>query len=148
MCIRDRDIRLPQGWQHDRDGLQHRACHDAAHHDGRAHHARQEPKGKDGLKAPICLNPGLDRGLAFLYAQGGSLLTADNKASAIDTAASKAAVQWYMDLFKNGLGMTASDMGAGWCGDALGKKSAAITFEGGWLDPAMSSTYPTVKYAW
>jgi multiple sugar transport system substrate-binding protein len=105
-------------------------------------------KGKDGLKAPICLNPGLDRGLAFLYAQGGSLLTADNKASAIDTAASKAAVQWYMDLFKNGLGMTASDMGAGWCGDALGKKSAAITFEGGWLDPSMTSTYPDVKYAW
>ena len=108
----------------------------------------QSLKGKDGLKAPICLNPGLDRGLAFLYAQGGSLLTADGKASAIDTAASKAAVQWYLDLFKNGLGMTASDMGAGWCGDALGKKSAAITFEGGWLDPAMTSTYPDVKYAW
>jgi multiple sugar transport system substrate-binding protein len=108
----------------------------------------QSLKGKNGLKAPICLNPGLDRGLAFLYAQGGSLLTADGKASAIDTAASKAAVQWYMDLFKDGLGMTASDMGAGWCGDALGKKSAAITFEGGWLDPAMTSTYPDVKYAW
>lgn len=108
----------------------------------------QSLKGKDGLKAPLCLNPGLDRGLAFLYAQGGSLLTADGKASAIDTAASKAAIQWYMDLFKNGLGMTASDMGAGWCGDALGKKSAAIIFEGGWLDPAMTSTYPDVKYSW
>ena len=105
-------------------------------------------KGKDGLKAPICLNPGLDRGLAFLYAQGGSLLTADGKTSAIDSAASKTAIQWYLDLFKNGLGMTASDLGAGWCGDALGKKSAAITFEGGWLDPAMTSTYPDVKYAW
>jgi ABC-type sugar transport system, periplasmic component len=105
-------------------------------------------KGKDGLKAPICLNPGLDRGLAFLYAQGGSLLSADGTASAIETDPSKKAVQWYMDLFKNGLGMTASDMGAGWCGDALGKKSAAITFEGGWLDPAMTSTYPDVKYAW
>jgi len=105
-------------------------------------------KGKDGLKAPMCLNPGLDRGLAFLYAQGGSLLTADGKTSAIDSAASKTAIQWYLDLFKNGLGMTASDLGAGWCGDALGKKSAAITFEGGWLDPAMTSTYPDVKYAW
>ena len=108
----------------------------------------QSLKGKSGLKAPICANPGLDRGLAFLYAQGGSLLTADGKASAIDTAPSKAAIQWYMDLFKSGLGMTASDMGAGWCGDALGKKSAAIIFEGGWLDPSMTSTYPDVKYAW
>lgn len=110
--------------------------------------AAQSLKGQSGLKAPMCLNPGLDRGLAFIYAQGGSLLSADNKSEAIDQDASKAAVQWYMDLFKNGLGMTASDMGDGWCGDALGKKHAAIIFEGGWLDPAMTSTYPDVKYQW
>ena len=40
-------------------------------------------KGSDGLGAPICLNPGLDRGLAFLYAQGGELVTEDGSASAI-----------------------------------------------------------------
>ncbi len=105
-------------------------------------------KGKDDLTAPLCLNPGLDRGLAFLYAQGGELLTADGTASAIDTDASKTAVQWYLDLFKNGLGMTAADMGSGWCGEALGKKQSAMTFEGGWVDPFMTSTYPDVKYAW
>ena len=105
-------------------------------------------KGKNGLTAPICLNPGLDRGLAFLYAQGGELLSADGTASAIDTDASKSAVQWYLDLFKNGLGMTAADMGSGWCGEALGKKQVAMTFEGGWVDPFMTSTYPDVKYAW
>lgn len=105
-------------------------------------------KGTAGIKAPICLNPGLDRGLAFLYAQGGSLLSDDGKASAITTDASKKAVQWYMDLFKSGLGMTASDMGAGWCGEALGKGSAAIIFEGGWVDPYMTDTFPKIKYAW
>jgi multiple sugar transport system substrate-binding protein len=105
-------------------------------------------KGTGGLKAPMCLNPGLDRGLAFLYAQGGSLLTGDGKAEAIDTPASRAAVQWYMDLFRNGLGMTASDLGSGWCGEALGKKQVAMIFEGGWLDPYMASTFPDVKYAW
>ena len=105
-------------------------------------------KGKSGLKAPLCLNPGLDRGLAFLYAQGGSLLTADGTASAIETDASKAAVQWYLDLFKDGLAMTAADLGSGWCGEALGKKQVAMIFEGGWLDPSMTGTYPDVKYAW
>lgn len=105
-------------------------------------------KGKDGLGAPMCLNPGLDRGLAFLYAQGGELLTADGTASAITTDASKAAVQWYLDLFKDGLGKTAADLGDGWCGDALGNGHAAIAFEGGWLDPAMSSGHPDVAYAW
>ncbi|HEV8404039.1 MAG TPA: extracellular solute-binding protein [Candidatus Limnocylindrales bacterium] len=104
--------------------------------------------GKNGLKAPMCLNPSLDRGLAFIYAQGGSLLNADKTAEAIDTDASKAAVQWYLDLFKNGLGMTAAQLGDGWCGDALGKGHVAMIFEGGWLDPAMVGTYPKVKYAW
>jgi multiple sugar transport system substrate-binding protein len=105
-------------------------------------------KGKDGLKAPMCLNPGLDRGLAFVYAQGGSIVSDDGKTNMVDTPETKAAVQWYLDLFKNGIGMTASDMGDDWCGTSLGKKHAAITFEGGWLDPAMSSTYPDVKYSW
>jgi maltose-binding protein MalE len=36
-------------------------------------------KGQSGLQAPMCLNEGLDRGLAFLYAQGGSLVSDDNK---------------------------------------------------------------------
>jgi multiple sugar transport system substrate-binding protein len=110
--------------------------------------AAQALKGTGDLKAPMCLNPGLDRGLTFIYAQGGSLLSEDGKTEQIDTDASKQAVQWYLDLFKNGLGMTASDMGDDWCGTALGKGHAAITFEGGWLDPAMTSTYPDTKYAW
>lgn len=105
-------------------------------------------KGKSGLKAPMCLNPGLDRGLAFLYAQGGSVVSDDGTTETIDSDASKAATQWYLDLFKNGLGMTASDLGSSWCGEALGKKQVAIIFEGGWLDPSMTSTYPDVKYAW
>jgi multiple sugar transport system substrate-binding protein len=104
--------------------------------------------GAEGLSAPLCLNPGLDRGLAFLYANGGELLSEDGTASAIDSEASVAAVQWYLDLFANGLGMTASDMGASWCGEALGKGSAAIAFEGGWLDPYMESTFPDLPYAW
>jgi multiple sugar transport system substrate-binding protein len=104
--------------------------------------------GGEGLSAPICLNPGLDRGLAFLYANGGDLLTEDGSASAITEDASREAVQWYMDLFRDGLGMTASDMGASWCGEALGKGSAAIAFEGGWLDPYMETTFPDLPYAW
>jgi multiple sugar transport system substrate-binding protein len=99
------------------------------------------------IKAPICLNPGLDRGLAFLYAQGGSLLNADNTAEAITSDASKAAVQWYLDLFKDGLGMTAADMGDGWCGEALGKGDSAFAFEGGWLYGFMNDQFPDTGWA-
>jgi multiple sugar transport system substrate-binding protein len=105
-------------------------------------------KGKDGLKTPMCLNASLDRGLAFIYANGGSIVSADGSQNMVNTPETTAAVQSYLDLFKNGLGMTASDLGDGWCGDSLGKGHAAIAFEGGWLDPAMSSTYPKIKYTW
>jgi multiple sugar transport system substrate-binding protein len=102
-------------------------------------------KGKGTLTAPMCLSEGLDRGLAFMYAQGGSLLTADNSAEAISTDASKASVQWYMDLFKDGLGLPPP--AKSWCGEQLGKQNAAIVFEGGWLLGYMQQTYPDVHWA-
>jgi len=102
-------------------------------------------KGNSKIKAPMCLNPSLDRGLAFLYAQGGSLLSDDGSTGTIDSTESKAAVQWYMDLFKNGLGQTNTQLGDGWCGEALGKGDVAIAFEGGWLKGAMDA-FPKIKW--
>jgi multiple sugar transport system substrate-binding protein len=54
-------------------------------------------------------------------------------------------VQWYMDLFKNGLGQTNTQLGDGWCGEALGKGDVAIAFEGGWLKGAMDA-FPKIKW--
>jgi multiple sugar transport system substrate-binding protein len=105
----------------------------------------QSLKGNSKIKAPMCLNPALDRGLAFLYAQGGSLLSDDGTTATIDSPASKTAVQWYMDLFKNGLGETNTQLGDGWCGEALGKGDVAIAFEGGWLKGAMDA-FPDTKW--
>ncbi len=104
-------------------------------------------KGQGDLKAPICLSPGLDRALAFIYAQGGSLLTDDNSAAAIDSPESTAAVQWYLDLIKNGQGMTPAQLGDGWCGEALGKGDTAFAFEGGWLKGALDNDFPDTNWA-
>jgi multiple sugar transport system substrate-binding protein len=101
-----------------------------------------------GLQAPMCLNPGLDRGLAFIYAQGGELVSEDGSASAIQEDAAAEAVEWYLGLFEQGLGMTAGDLGAGWCGEALGRGDVAIIFEGGWLDPYLQETFPDTEYDW
>jgi multiple sugar transport system substrate-binding protein len=104
-------------------------------------------KGTAGIKAPMCLSPSLDRGLAFLYAQGGSLLNDDNSAATIDSAESKAAIQDYLDLFKDGLGMSPSDLGDGWCGEAIGKGDVAISFEGGWLLGYLNDSFPDLNWA-
>ena len=37
-------------------------------------------------------------------------------------------------------------MGAGWCGEAIGKKLVAMTYEGGWMVNFMRTTYPDVVW--
>lgn len=97
---------------------------------------------------PMCLSHSLDRALAFILARGGSLLSEDQKAPAIQESASKGAIGWYLGLFKKGYGKRPADLGADWCGKALGEQKVAIVFEGGWVDPFMAAQYPAVKYAW
>ena len=53
-----------------------------------------------------------------------------------------AAVNFYVGLLKTGLAAHAVQLGAGWCGQALGKGKSAIIFEGNWVLPYMKSTYP------
>jgi multiple sugar transport system substrate-binding protein len=88
---------------------------------------------------PICLAPDWARMLAFIYQAGGSL-------SNVTSPAAAAAVNFYVGLLNKGLAATPDKLGAGWCGEALGKGKAAIVFEGNWVLPFMKSTYPNVQY--
>lgn len=89
---------------------------------------------------PICLSPDWARMGAFMYQGGGSLT------SNITSNANLKAVNFYIGLIKSGLADTPSSIGEGWCGQALGDGKAAIIFEGNWLLPYMSTTYPNVHY--
>ena len=105
----------------------------------------QDLKDAGTVATPMCLNAGLDRALGFIYAQGGSLLTEDGTAENITSDESKAAVQWYLDLFKNGLGTVAPT--GSWCGQELGSGNVAMAFEGGWLVGFMNETFPDTNYS-
>ena len=94
------------------------------------------------------LSTTLDRILAFIYADGGSLLSADKKSDTISQPGFKEALQLYMNLFKMGYAKSPSDLGVDWSGKALGEQKAAIIFEGGWLDSYMKGTFPAVGYTW
>jgi multiple sugar transport system substrate-binding protein len=102
-------------------------------------------KDSGAVATPMCLSPALDRGLGFIYAQGGELLTEDGTAEAISTPESTAAVQWYMDLFANELG--APPPTGSRCGQELGAGNVAMAFEGGWLVGFMNETFPDTPYA-
>jgi multiple sugar transport system substrate-binding protein len=101
-----------------------------------------------GGKKAFCLNHSLDRALAFVYQDGGSLMNDDKTQDTVDTPEVRDALQTYLGFFKNGQGARAADLGDDWCGKALGEEQVAIIFEGGWLDPYMKTSYPDVKYAW
>ena len=88
---------------------------------------------------PICLSADWARMLPFVFQNGGSLAN-------ITSPAAVAAVNFYVGLIKSGLADTPDKLGSGWCGEALGKQKAAIIFEGNWLLPFMSSTYPGIQY--
>ncbi len=88
---------------------------------------------------PICLSADWARMLAFVYQDGGSI-------SNLQSPAVSNAVNFYVGLIKDGLAQTPDNLDSDWCGTALGKQKAAIIFEGNWLLPFMSSTYPKTQY--
>jgi multiple sugar transport system substrate-binding protein len=96
----------------------------------------------------FCLNHSLDRALAFIYQNGGSILSDDKTQNTVDSPEVAEALQTYLGFFKNGQAARAGDLGDDWCGKALGEGKVAIIFEGGWLDPFMKSSFPEIKYAW
>jgi multiple sugar transport system substrate-binding protein len=101
-----------------------------------------------GDQKGLCLNSSLDRALAFIYQNGGSLFNEDKTEATFDSPETKEALTTYLGWFASGQGDTGANLVGDWCGKALGEKSAAIIFEGGWLDPYMKQNYPDVKYAW
>ena len=88
---------------------------------------------------PICLAADWARLLPFVFQNKASL-------ASIQSPAAAAAVNFYVGLISKGLAATPDKLGAGWCGEALGKEKAAIAFEGNWIMPFMKSTYPNIRY--
>lgn len=95
---------------------------------------------------PICFSPSWDRLLAFVYQNGGSFVDVGKKRMTVNSPAVAKTVNWYVGLIRSGLAGIPSQLGVGWCGEALGKEKAAIVFEGNWAVPFMGTDFPTVAY--
>ena len=83
---------------------------------------------------------------AFLFANGGSMLSSDGKTATFNNQAGIDAAKFYTSFHTNKTGVTPKDVGAGWDGEAFGKGEVAMTFEGGWMIPFMTKTYPDLQY--
>jgi multiple sugar transport system substrate-binding protein len=89
---------------------------------------------------PICLSADWARLLAFVEENGGSMLNASQSAATIDSQQAKAAVEFYVGLVSDGLAALPSDLGEGWCGQAIADGKVAIAFEGNWLLPIVKDS--------
>ena len=82
----------------------------------------------------------------FVTSNGGAFATADYKTATLDTPEVKTMATLVADMFKEKSLVRPADVSAGWCGEAIGKKLAAITTEGGWMVNFMKTTYPDVVW--
>jgi multiple sugar transport system substrate-binding protein len=96
--------------------------------------------------------PGLVVGAEFFrwgafFQQAGGWLTDDKVTKmTVDSPEVKEAMTYLGDLSKKGFMQTASQVGAGWPGEALGKEQAAMVIEGNWIIGFMAKTFPAVEY--
>lgn len=98
-----------------------------------------------GKRVGLAFSPEIARVGVFMAQAGGGLLTTDGKAQA-NAQANVDALTYVKKLITEGVAAFSSDLGAGWGGEAFGKKQTAMTIEGNWITGAMTSTYPNVKY--
>jgi multiple sugar transport system substrate-binding protein len=86
----------------------------------------------------MCVNRDINRAGAFILQNGNPIVENGKATVAQDNAVE--AVNWWYGFKKDGTGAEATDIGAGWCGEALGKQQVAMVVEGGWLLPFMADS--------
>lgn len=95
---------------------------------------------------PIVIPPDFARYIAFHYAGGARVLSEDNTAVAIDSPETRAALEFYYGLYRDGLATTPADVGANSSDVALGQRTGAIVFEGNWALAPFDRDFPDLNY--
>ncbi|MFT3796929.1 sugar ABC transporter substrate-binding protein [Microbacterium sp.] len=80
----------------------------------------------------------------FMAQAGGRLVSEDGTTAEANSDANVEALTYVQDHLKDGTFAYASDVGAGWGGEAFGKQLGAMVIEGNWITGAMGD-YPDVK---
>ncbi len=92
----------------------------------------------------IALPPDASRWGAFLFADGGQMLSSDGQSAAFNSQQGVEAATFYTSFQLNHTGVRPGDVGGTWDGDAFGNQKVAMTFEGGWMIPFMAQTFPNM----
>ncbi len=91
-------------------------------------------------------NPDWARFAPWAFANGGSYTNTGFSKATLNTSAVKEAAAFVLKMKKDGVLVTSADVGAGWCGEAIGKELIAMTYEGGWMVNYMRNDFPDVNW--
>jgi multiple sugar transport system substrate-binding protein len=94
----------------------------------------------------LVTNPEAARWLPFLYQAGGSVLNEDWTEVTLDSEEAREAFDFYVGLVQDGFAGTASDVDAGWAGEAFGMGRAAMTIEGNWIMQPLADQFPEINW--
>ncbi len=92
--------------------------------------------------AGFCQGADWARFAPWVFSNGGSYASDDLSKAMLDTPEVKEMAQLVLDMYDEGSLVQASDIGASWCGEAVGKKLVGMTLEGGWMVNFMRQNYP------
>ncbi len=99
-----------------------------------------------GTYGGFCMGADWARFAPFVFSNGGSFASEDFTTATLDTPEVKDMGTLVSDMYKEKSLVTPADLGAGWCGEAIGKKLAGLTTEGGWMVNFMKQNYPDVEW--
>ncbi|WP_420643947.1 ABC transporter substrate-binding protein [Candidatus Leptofilum sp.] len=99
-----------------------------------------------GEYAGFCQNADWARFAPWAFGNGGAYASDDYASAQANSDAVKEAATFVTDMYADGSLVTAADVGAGWCGEAIGKELAAMTYEGGWMVNYMRNEFPDVNW--
>lgn len=99
-----------------------------------------------GTYAGFCQNADWARFAPFAFGNGASFTNDDFTVATLDTPEMLEAANFVIGLRDSGALVTAADVGAGWCGEAIGKQLVAMTYEGGWMVNTMRNEYADVVW--
>ena len=97
-------------------------------------------------KGGFCQNADWARFAPWAFGNGGAYASIDFSAAQLNSPEVIEAAQFVTDMYADGSIVTAADVGAGWCGEAIGKALVGMTYEGGWMVNYMRNDFPDVAW--
>jgi multiple sugar transport system substrate-binding protein len=99
-----------------------------------------------GEYAGFCQGADWARFAPWAFGNGGAYSSDDFTSALANSDEVKEAAQFIADMHEDGSLVSAADIGAGWCGEAIGKELVGLTYEGGWMVNYMRNDFPDVNW--